>query len=87
MIILLNGAFVLSQMMAGGGGHFTGGFPLKLHGEFVFRGFRKCNAGVAVQGALYRDLAGFEMGLATIFWFPLFSKYSYIIQTVPSNIF
>jgi hypothetical protein len=57
----VNGTFVLPQMLADGswkGGKASpGGFPLKLHREFLFPGFLGLNVMVAVyRGALYRGL-------------------------------
>jgi hypothetical protein len=54
---MLNGTFVLPQMLADGGllggGPFTGGFPLKLHRKFLFGCFRGRNIKVTVyRGAL-----------------------------------
>jgi hypothetical protein len=51
--------FVYWRVTAGGW-HFTGGFPMKLHREFLFRGFHGCNARVEVhKGTLYRSLTVF----------------------------
>jgi hypothetical protein len=48
-----NGTFVLRQRVW----RFTGGFPLHLHRECLFRGFRRRSARVAVRtGALYQGL-------------------------------
>jgi hypothetical protein len=56
LITMLNKTLVLPQVLADGswrGWHFTGGFPLKLHTKFLFRGFLGRNANMAVyRGAL-----------------------------------
>jgi hypothetical protein len=59
-IIILDGTSVLSHILgvaARGGWCFTGGFPFKLHMEFLYRGFHGGNIRVAVYtGAMHRGL-------------------------------
>jgi hypothetical protein len=46
---MLTGKFVLTLMLADGGyrgWRFTGGFPLQIHTEILFRGFHGRNARV-----------------------------------------